>query len=422
MFQRARLRLTAWYVAFLVAILLVLDVAVVIVLSRSLDARLAEDLRAKAGQASAAVIDFGGAPVFERGALGSDPGWSDVALSATTASGDVLLNASPVVGSILPDRDGVNAAILGRSGFTTVKKGSDTFLIYSEPVYAPSQFGRDGGNVIAVIQVARSTRHVVEAMGRLALLLVVATAAAAGAAFLGGLWLAGKALAPIRASVQRQKQFVGDASHELRTPVTVIRAAAESILRQKEKPSDRVQSLAQDIVSESGQLGRLADDLGLLVDDSAMAQQARDPVAIGPLLADVTRSAHLLAESKGVILLTDTEVAGVVHGNASRLRQLLSILLDNAVKFSRPGAEVRVAAEISGRHLTLRVIDKGPGIPEAELPRVFERFYRGETERQHEGSGLGLAIAQAIVEQHGGTIAVRSKVGEGSEFVVELPL
>ncbi|HXO66795.1 MAG TPA: sensor histidine kinase, partial [Candidatus Dormibacteraeota bacterium] len=113
---------------------------------------------------------------------------------------------------------------------------------------------------------------------------------------------------------------------------------------------------------------------------------------------------------------------GVIEGDPVRLRQLFGILMDNAAKFSPPDTAIELRAEVVGQRLKVAVTDHGPGISADELPRIFERFYRGEAERQREGSGLGLAIAQWIAEGHGGVIAVRSVEGQGSEFLVELPV
>ena len=113
---------------------------------------------------------------------------------------------------------------------------------------------------------------------------------------------------------------------------------------------------------------------------------------------------------------------GVIEGDPVRLRQLFGILIDNATKFAPAGTAVELRAEVGGGRLRVVVADHGPGIAPAELPRIFERFYRGEAERQREGSGLGLAIAQWIVEGHGGVISVRSVEGQGAEFLVDLPL
>jgi signal transduction histidine kinase len=253
-------------------------------------------------------------------------------------------------------------------------------------------------------------------------LLLAASALALMLAFFAGLWLAGRTLRPIRESLLQQKQFVSDASHELRTPVTVIRTAAEAILRQKNPTDARVRELAQDIVAESIQLGGLVGDLGVLGEADARAEVRHEPVDVESLLDVVTNSGRIQAEARGVTLDSTVAAAGLIDGDSVRLRQLFSILIDNATKFAPPGTAVEFRAEVAGARLKVAVRDRGPGIAAAELPRIFDRFYRGESERQREGSGLGLAIAQWVVEAHGGVISVRSVEGQGAEFLVDLPL
>jgi signal transduction histidine kinase len=202
----------------------------------------------------------------------------------------------------------------------------------------------------------------------------------------------------------------------------VIRTAAEAILRQKNPTDARVRELAQDIVAESIQLGGLVGDLGVLGEADARAEVRHEPVDVESLLDIVTRSGQIQAEARGVTLEPTLAAAGVIDGDSVRLRQLFSILIDNATKFAPARTAVQFRADAAAGRLMVSIRDRGPGIAAAELPRIFDRFYRGESERQREGSGLGLAIAQWVVEAHGGVISVRSVQGQGAELLVELPL
>jgi two-component system sensor histidine kinase CiaH len=419
LFERARLRLAGWYVAFLGVILLVLDVGVFLVMGSALESRLDEDLQHKAGQASSAISYVGGASRFDRSDIASDPSWSEVSLYAATASGSLLATSAPFAKAVLPDQRALSGGLSGRSGYTTVLRSGEPFIVYTQPVYAQAVAG---SRVSAVVQVARSARSLAEASTSLVSLLLGATLVSLVLAFVAGLWLADKALEPIRLGLLRQKEFVSDASHELRTPVTVIRAAAENIMRQRQKGSPRVAALAQDIVSETVQLGRMVEDLGVLAQADARSGLRREPLAVARLLEEVCASARLLGEARRVEVRCDIDAKGDLRGDEVRLRQLFSILVDNATRVSPPGKPVGIKASSGGDRLRVCIVDSGPGIPEAELPRIFQRFYRGADQRQHEGSGLGLAIAQWIVQEHGGTISVRSQVGAGTEFAVELRL
>ncbi|MHB8509948.1 MAG: sensor histidine kinase [Candidatus Dormibacteria bacterium] len=421
MFHRARLRLTGVFVLFLFAILIGFDAGVIALTGSGLRNNVSDDLMGRAHQAAAALVNVGGVTYFDQHALSSDSGWSDVALYITTPTGRVDQEASSVGRSVLPQESAVTSAMVGRAGLIQVGGDRDGYLVYTQPVYRKSS--AFGGDVVAVVQVARSLRTVSGAMERLSSLLVGSTVLALLVTFVTGFWLAGQTLDPIRVSLEGQKQFVGDASHELRTPLTVIRTAAESILRQRETISPRVRGLAEDIVAETAQLGRLAEDLSVLAHLESRRQRARrDPVQVSTLFKEVAASSAHLAEAGGVRLESSISGDGVILGDAGRLRQLMGILLDNAIKFSPRDSLVSLVGQVVGKRVVFRVVDRGPGIPEADLPRIFERFFRGSDERRREGTGLGLAIARALVDEHRGSISVRSVVGQGTEFVVELPL
>ncbi|MEA2645025.1 MAG: hypothetical protein QOE92_108 [Chloroflexota bacterium] len=422
MFERARVRVAAWYIAVLAVVLMLFDAGVLTLMSQTLQDRLNSDLQAKASQASSAILDVAGTTYFEKGAISSDPDWADVSLYASTSSGTVIQAANPVAHGILPQREALTNALKGNGIFTTVGSGRDAFLVYSQPVYRKDIASVSGTDVIGVVQVARSMRTYNDTMAGLVSLVLGATGLALVVTFFALLWLAGKSLDPIRASLLRQKAFVSDASHELRTPVTVIRTAAESILRQKEGVSPRAAELARDIIAETAQLESLVTDLQDLAAADARVAMRSDPVDVRDLWQQVTSAGRLLAERRGVRLEDSMTARGQVSGDGFRLKQLLVILLDNATKFAPAGSAVRLVGETAGDRLVVRVGDTGPGIAEAELPHIFQRFYRGEAERGREGSGLGLAIAQWIAESHRGSISVRSAAGQGAEFSVELPM
>jgi signal transduction histidine kinase len=432
MFWAARLRLAVWYVLFLAIILTGLDVGVASLMKTSLKNNMLKDLQQRALQARSAILEDAGTTYLEKDILSSDPSWSEVSLFATSTSGTVLLQANPVAQKILPDRASLDDAMAGRvapdpSGvapgtYATRGQGSSAVLIFTLPVYRHGVSG-SASDIIGVVQVARPMRSIGEVMNNLVAVLVTASVLALAIAFASGFWLAGRVMEPIRISLQHQKQFVGDASHELRTPVTVIRTAAESMLRQPEPLGERTRRLAEDIVGETAQLGRLVEDLGVLsAADSRRARLHLAPVEVPALLAEAAVSAALLAEGAGITLETDLGAGGTLLADPVRVRQLVNILVDNAVKFSPEGGTVVLSATTTDKRLFVRVVDRGPGIAHDELPKIFQRFYRGEGERHKEGTGLGLAIARWIIQEHRGTITVRSVVGEGSEFTVELPL
>jgi len=420
-FERARLRLAAYYVAILLVILVAFDIGILTLLGRSLEANLEDDLQHKAEQAAAAIVNIDGDAFFDRSALAT-PEWSEISMYATTNNGTVIQAANSLAQTVLPARASLSSGLNGRAELTQVRSGRQRFLVYTQPIYRRNAASGSRPVVVGVVQVARSSSTADDAVTELGSVIGAASGFALLLAFLSGLWLADKVLQPIRLALLEQKEFVSDASHELRTPVTVIRAAAESILRGREPVSARVRELADDIVTETGQLGSLVDGLSELARADSRGGVQLDLVEVRPLLAGIAEAGSLLAASRGSKLVASVDVDGSLAADAVRLRQLFAILLDNATKFAPAGTAVELLADRAGGWVRVRVVDHGPGIPRDELPRIFQRFFRGRAERQNEGSGLGLSIAQWIVAEHSGRITVLSSEGHGAEFAVELPL
>ena len=236
----------------------------------------------------------------------------------------------------------------------------------------------------------------------------------------------GDALTPIRQSLDAQRRFVADASHELRTPTALIRANAE-VLGREGLVADDGRPLVTDIVDESDRLSRLIGDLlQLAASDSTGLVLDRQPVDLAAIATDTARQSEALAVERGVALRTLSPEAGdvtLVSGDRDRLTQLLLILLDNAFAHSPERATVTVGVRPSGRTVVMTVADEGPGIPSADRLRIFEPFARlpGVARDRAGGTGLGLAIARQIVTAHDGTIGVDDTPGGGARFVVTLP-
>ncbi len=229
-----------------------------------------------------------------------------------------------------------------------------------------------------------------------------------------------EAYARLEMALEAQKRFVANASHELRTPLTTIRGNA-GLLRQYSDvtPEDRAAALAQ-IGYESERMSRLVQHLLTLARADSGQTIERVPVSFRPLVQDVVSQAKLLTKGHRleVGVLDPLEVAG----DPDSLRQLLLILLDNAIRYTLPPGIITVRLERWIDEARLVVDDTGVGIAAEDLPRIFERFYRGSHSRSADGAGLGLSIAQWIAEQHGGAIEVTSTPGKGSTFTVRLPL
>ena len=217
-----------------------------------------------------------------------------------------------------------------------------------------------------------------------------------------------------------QQRFVADASHELRAPLTTIAGNLEFVRKVESlSPEERREAL-DDALVEARRMGRLVGELLDLARADSGQKLVGAPVALAPLLDRVRQ--ELATRAEKVDLRWQTACDVTVWGDADQLKQLALTLLDNALKYTPAGGRVTVSLNREARQAVLRVADTGIGIEPADLPHVFERFYRADRARGRDGTGLGLAIAKAIVGRHGGTIEVASTPGRGSTFSVRLPL
>ena len=230
-------------------------------------------------------------------------------------------------------------------------------------------------------------------------------------------------LGRLEASFRRMTQFTADASHELRTPVAVIRTTDE-VARSKPRTEEEYAKTLDRILVESERTTRLIEDLMLL----ARVDAGADGIVFEPMdLADLVREscaeAKVLAEAASVGLIADEFSECRIQGDDHALRRLMLILLDNAVKYTPPGGSVTVSVSVEAQAAVVEVRDTGIGIAAEDLPHVFERFYRAAKDRSRTtgGAGLGLSIAHWIAVRHGGEIRAESTLGAGSVFRVRLP-
>lgn len=231
---------------------------------------------------------------------------------------------------------------------------------------------------------------------------------------------------------ERRRRLFADISHELRTPTTAIRGEAEIALRGRDKPADDYKATLQRIADASRQLGGVIDDLLTMArTDLETLALRRQPLDLSAPLADALAQGQALAYERGVQVEAGALPPGglPLEGDPLRIRQLLLVLLDNAVRYSHPGGRVqvqvsRLADTDDARHVEVQVHDEGIGIAPGELPQVFERHFRGEAARRHraDGSGLGLAIARDLARGHGGDIELAAAPGGGTVATLRLPL
>ena len=226
-------------------------------------------------------------------------------------------------------------------------------------------------------------------------------------------------------AAQAKTEFLADVSHELRTPLTVLKGNAEMGLAfDRDWPHRR---FLEEIVGESDRMTRMVEDLLFLArSDSSAVPLEKKTIPVQSLLEDISNRASVLARERGADLETDISGSGKANVDQKRIEQAALILVDNAAKYGPPGGRIRLHASTREGRLSLTVADEGPGIPEQELPRIFERFYRIDKARSRKdstgGAGLGLPIAKTIAESHGGGIEVKSHVGGGARMTLHLPV
>jgi len=230
-------------------------------------------------------------------------------------------------------------------------------------------------------------------------------------------------LTEIRRVERMRKDFVANASHEFKTPLTSIRGYAETLLSVEPGDRDVVREFLEAINRNSILLQALVDDLLVLSSLESEVPPSKERFDLREAIEQQMQAKSQLTSAHNLQAVLECP-AMEIEADRSRLMRALSNLLDNAIHYNRPGGTVRVSVTPSGRHIRIDVADTGNGVPPAELGRIFERFYRVDKSRTRDsgGTGLGLAIARHAVESMGGTLSVTSKVGVGSTFMIQLPV
>ncbi|NMC52848.1 MAG: HAMP domain-containing protein [Chloroflexi bacterium] len=230
----------------------------------------------------------------------------------------------------------------------------------------------------------------------------------------------------VKASQDSQRDFIANVSHELKTPLTSIQGYAQALSDGTVSSAEDVRKAADVILTESQRMNRLVIDLLSLARlEAGTADLEKGPLDLQSLLSGLTEQFAFRARELDVRLETQLDAVPEMMGDGDRLAQVFSNLLDNALKFTPAGGTIKVSCQRNGNWIETCVIDSGTGIPAEDLGRVFERFYQVEKSRRRSGTnsaGLGLSIARQIVLAHAGDISAQSEVGQGSVFMVKLPV
>lgn len=282
-----------------------------------------------------------------------------------------------------------------------------TWLLYGK------RFRTTAGRTYATVAIA----DVVEIQNRYPSIFTGFVASAIIAVLLvgiGGAALARKATYPIESAFDQMRRFMGDAAHELKTPIAVLRARTDVAL-QRARTGAEYQEILAGISQEAERLGGLVENMLLLARaDAGEWPVRRETIFLDDLLLDAASAARALGSRKCVDVEVGELEETAVRGDPALLRQLFMILLDNAVHYTPSGGRVTASAVRNGKRCRITIADSGIGIPESALPHVFERFFRADSARRRGGAGLGLSIARWIVDVHDAKIDLDSTEGEGT--------
>ena len=464
-----RVRLTAWYTGIMAVSLVALGLVLYALYANSLWARAEDALRARAEQIAMKVEPTD--PQDRKDPVDALVKVESQALLERLSAAGMMVQISDTVGNVagrssspgsdrIPLGPAVRRALAGKESFDRIVVANvGPILLYTSPiVYMRS--------IIGALQVATPVESIEEPLDRLRWLLLFLWAGALVVAAAGGHLLAVLTLAPIdritktaRAigtgslgrrlhlrgandevrrlaqafdemldridgTLERERQFTANVAHELRTPLTILKGELEVALRRERPPGVYREAMAS-MKQEVDRLVHLVEDLLILARaDAGVLRLDLRPVAVDTMVRWAEGQFQAAAGEKAIALAVEGTESLHVLGDLDWLQQVLTNLLDNAIRYTPAGGTIRLTWDRDGAFARVRVIDMGCGIAAEDLPHLFDRFYRANRVRAQAsgGSGLGLAIAQSIAKAHGGRIEIESRIGSGTTVTVWLPL
>jgi len=452
-----RWRLSLWYMTLTALVLVIFSVAVYIGLERRLSENLDDDLRSQASLAAASITASGDSAVL-------DPTFrkqlsDEVLLWVLNFNGNLVLPVrGEQLGTIPVRKASISRASYGLTTYDTIHAGGQHLRTITVPVR------NDAGIPAYALQLGYSTSRIEDALELLIQALLVIAPLAIIVAALTGYLLAGRALQPVAditrlasqidgedlesrlnldlpndelgrlartfdlmldridLAFQRQRQFTGDAAHELRTPIAFMRSQVDLALH-RPRTADDYQEALQEIDLDLERLTGLVNSLLTLArSDAGKLPVERAQIDLAELVGMIVEQFTPIAIDASITLVNDATMT-LVSIDSDLIVQLLVNLVDNAIAHSPCGGTVSVGCRVENMGARIWVEDSGPGIPAEDRERVFDRFYRVDTgrDRSRGGAGLGLSICRAIVEAHGGTIEVGESDLGGARFDVLLP-
>ena len=425
MFQGLRARLLLSYLAVMATILSVFGTGVYVFFSRNLFQQLDKKLvtLAQSGTIYFTSIKEGGnqylnqreevpwRDIFNRDQQSLE--WFDEAGNLIARKGKITLDEPPKTGTVFLQRESNAAKIRTHTTSVALRKSSES---------GPSK-------LIGYVRASQSIEEIDDARNQLLLVLIIGGLLTLILIGLGGFWLTKKAIEPIEASFQKLKQFTADASHELRSPLTAIKASVDLMRSHPERVHPKDAKKLTAIANATMQMNHTLEDLLFLARNDAnpttiTTNRQRTHIDLEALLQNCFVLLEPLANDKKITFKAQLNSDIYTIGDKAQLSRLFSNLLENALQYTPEGGTVNLSLNKHNRFGIVRVRDTGIGISSEQIPHVFDRFWRANKARSRRegGTGLGLAIAQAIAKSHGGKITVESKVDVGSCFQIRLPI
>ncbi len=405
-----RLRLTAGYVGIFALLVLLLGVVAIFGFSRELTKQQDELLAQEARNTTKNLLEDNKSEVLA--AKSDEFGWI-----ALNRDGDVMERNYTTKSLGLPSEDLYKEALKEEEMVAATVQGTNgSARVVSMPMY-------ESGEMVGVMQYARSLRRVQETVDELVLVLLPLGIGGLGLAAIGGAYMAGRAVRPVRESFERQRAFIADASHELKTPLTLIRVDTEVLQSGLENPDDR--ELADEVLAETDRMSTILSDLLTMARlDAGVLDVARKPFDLSNLIREEAERFKVRATREEVRLEVRVPDELLASGDPASTGQILAALLDNALRFTPSEGSIEVAAREQDGLVEATVRDTGPGISPEHLPRVFERFYRAEAARGRAdggGTGIGLAIALGLARAQEGDLEAANAKDGGAVFRLKLP-
>jgi len=456
-------RLTIWYGAVLSLILIIFASGIFIYFKNSLQESIDAKIRSIGEVLSSSMTDthntsvFGNFERYLENVLGKKPKGKFIQIM--DSSGRIGAKMSDIEGEALPTSfSALERAMRGEVVYETIERTSPRLRMITIPIM-------ENKKVTSVVQVGTSLEDFDETIKKLLLIMIISIPSSICVTIIVGYFMAKKALRPVdqirRAAVkisssnlderidivgrrdelgrlaetfnamigrlkdafQRINQFSIDVSHELKTPLTILKGETEVALR-KEREKQDYQELLKSNLEEIDRMSCIIDDLLLLskADTKEIKLNVED-VALRDLIMDVCMDMKVVADKKNVELETSELEDIRLKGDELKLRRMLLNVVENGIKYSHAGGKVSVSSYANNGYAKIDIMDNGIGISEEDIKYIFDRFYRADRSRKREsGSGLGLSISRWIAEAHKGSIEVKSQSSQGSMFTIKLPI